>query len=112
MASALCESAASARFCLDRDDPSKVMGRLSEPQLQPTPDEWEGYMPHAVFSWGALLPNGELIIPCGLAGPVTGFATRAPRLVSAAECALAGHATGFATVPVSAVLAAMRPEAG
>lgn len=72
-------------FLLDRDDPSKVIGRLSEPLLKPNQSEREGYVPNVVYTCGALVHNGELIIPYGLAD----------------------HATGFATVPLSHVLAAM-----
>jgi predicted GH43/DUF377 family glycosyl hydrolase len=74
-------------FLLDRDDPAKVIGRLREPLLQPNRNEREGYVPNVVYTCGALLHNGELVIPYGLAD----------------------HATGFATVPVSEVLAAMDP---
>ncbi|MGH7472206.1 MAG: glycoside hydrolase family 130 protein, partial [Longimicrobiales bacterium] len=73
-------------FLLDRDDPSRVIGRLREPLLKPNPSEREGYVPNVVYTCGALLHNGELIIPYGLAD----------------------HATGFATVPLDEVLAAMR----
>jgi predicted GH43/DUF377 family glycosyl hydrolase len=73
-------------FLLDRDDPSKVIGRLREPLLKPNENEREGYVPNVVYSCGALLHNGELIIPYGLAD----------------------HATGFATVPLDEVLAAMQ----
>ena len=72
-------------FLLDRDDPSKVIGRLREPLLKPNQNEREGYVPNVVYTCGALLHNGELIIPYGLAD----------------------HAKGFATVPVAEVLAAM-----
>ena len=75
-------------FLLDRDDPSKVIGRLREPLLKPNEREREGYVPNVVYTCGALLHNGELIIPYGLAD----------------------HATGFATVPLKEVLAAMCPE--
>ena len=75
-------------FLLDRDDPAKVIGRLREPLLQPNRNEREGYVPNVVYTCGALLHNGELVIPYGLAD----------------------HATGFATVPLSEVLAAMEPE--
>jgi predicted GH43/DUF377 family glycosyl hydrolase len=75
-------------FLLDRDDPAKVIGRLREPLLQPNRNEREGYVPNVVYTCGALLHNGELIIPYGLAD----------------------HATGFATVPLADVLAAMEPE--
>jgi predicted GH43/DUF377 family glycosyl hydrolase len=72
-------------FLLDRDDPSKVIGRLREPLLKPNQSEREGYVPNVVYTCGAVLHNGALIIPYGLAD----------------------HATGFATVPLSEVLAAM-----
>jgi len=61
-------------FLLDRDDPSKVIGRLREPLLSPNEKEREGYVPNVVYTCGALLHNGELIIPYGLADQATGFA--------------------------------------
>jgi predicted GH43/DUF377 family glycosyl hydrolase len=73
-------------FLLDRDDPSQVIGRLREPLLRPNENEREGYVPNVVYSCGALVHNGELIIPYGLAD----------------------HAAGFATVPLDEVLAAMQ----
>lgn len=72
-------------FLLDRDDPSKVIGRLREPLLKPNENEREGYVPNVVYTCGALVHNGELIIPYGLAD----------------------HATGFATVPLAEVLAVL-----
>ena len=75
-------------FLLDRDDPTKVIGRLREPLLQPNQNEREGYVPNVVYTCGAILHNKELIIPYGLAD----------------------RATGFATVPVDDVLAAMETE--
>ena len=72
-------------FLLDRDDPSKVIGRLREPLLKPNQDEREGYVPNVVYTCGALVHDGDLIIPYGLAD----------------------HATGFATVALAEVLAAM-----
>src|SRR5690348_15919157 len=77
-------------FLLDRDDPSKVIGRLREPLLEPNQNEREGYVPNVVYTCGALLHQGHLIIPYGLAD----------------------HATGFATVPLNEVLAAMDCEGG
>jgi predicted GH43/DUF377 family glycosyl hydrolase len=73
---------------LDRDDPSKAIGRLREPLLKPNQSEREGYVPNVVYTCGTLLHRGRLIIPYGMAD----------------------HATGFATVPVDEVLAAMHPE--
>ena len=75
-------------FLLDRDDPSKVIGRLREPLLKPDENEREGYVPNVVYTCGALVHQGVLIIPYGLAD----------------------HATGFATVPLAEVLAAMHSQ--
>jgi predicted GH43/DUF377 family glycosyl hydrolase len=72
-------------FLLDREDPTKVIGRLREPLLKPNQSEREGYVPNVVYTCGALLHQGELIIPYGLAD----------------------HATGFASAPLADVLAAM-----
>src|ERR1019366_5633586 len=72
-------------FLLDHDNPGKVIGRLREPLLKPDQKERKGYVPNVVYTCGALLHNGELIIPYGMAD----------------------HATGFATVPLAEVLAAM-----
>ena len=62
-------------FLLDRDDPGKVIGRLREPLIKPIENEREGYVPNVVYTCGALLHNGQLIIPYGLADYATGFAT-------------------------------------
>jgi predicted GH43/DUF377 family glycosyl hydrolase len=62
-------------FLLDLKDPSKVLGRLREPIMTPEPSEREGYVPNVVYSCGALLHQGQLIIPYGLADLATGFAT-------------------------------------
>jgi predicted GH43/DUF377 family glycosyl hydrolase len=62
-------------FLLDREDPTKVIGRLREPLLSPNQKEREGYVPNVVYTCGAMLHNGELIIPYGLADQATGFAT-------------------------------------
>ena len=72
-------------FLLDRNDPTKVIGHLREPLLKPNQNEREGYVPNVVYTCGALVHRGELIIPNGLAD----------------------HATGFATIRLAEVLAAM-----
>jgi predicted GH43/DUF377 family glycosyl hydrolase len=75
-------------FLLDHDDPTKVIGRLREPLLQPNQSEREGYVPNVVYTCGAIIHNKQLIIPYGLAD----------------------RATSFASVPVAEVLAAMEPD--
>lgn len=62
-------------FLLDRDDPSKVIGRLREPLLKPNENEREGYVPNVVYTCGALVHGDQLIMPYGLADHATGFAT-------------------------------------
>src|SRR6202158_3471853 len=65
-------------FLLDRDNPGKVIGRLREPLLKPDQKERKGYVPNVVYTCGALLHNGELIIPYGLADHPTGFSNVSP----------------------------------
>lgn len=48
---------------LDLQDPTKIIGRLSEPLLAPEGDEREGYVPNVVYSCGALLHGRTLILP-------------------------------------------------
>ncbi|UCD50282.1 MAG: glycoside hydrolase family 130 protein [Phycisphaerales bacterium] len=60
---------------LDRDDPTKLIGRLAEPLLMPTGDERNGYVPNVVYSCGALVHSGLLVIPYGISDAATGFAT-------------------------------------
>ena len=73
-------------FLLDRDDPTRVIGRLAEPLLTPNENEREGYVPNVVYSCGAVVHNGALVIPY----------------------AMADHASTFATVALDEVLGAMQ----
>lgn len=61
-------------FLLDRDDPSKVIGRLREPLMCPEGIEREGYVPNVLYTCGALLRGKQLILPYGMSDRVTGFA--------------------------------------
>ena len=74
-------------FLLDRDDPTKVIGRLPEPLIKPNANERDGYVPNVVYSCGSLCMAGSLIIPYGISD----------------------YATTFATMPLDQVLAAMEP---
>jgi len=73
-------------FLLDRDDPSRVVGRLGAPLLSPNVNEREGYVPNVVYSCGGLVHGRDLIIPY----------------------AISDYASTFATVPLDDVLGAMR----
>jgi predicted GH43/DUF377 family glycosyl hydrolase len=60
---------------LDRDDPSRVLGRLPKPLLAPTEGEREGYVPNVVYSCGAMTHAGQLIVPYAMSDQCSGFAT-------------------------------------
>lgn len=56
------------RYCigaalLDPDDPSRVLGRLREPLIVPEAHEREGYVPNVVYTCGALVHAGRLVLP-------------------------------------------------
>ena len=72
---------------LDRDDPARVIGRLREPLISPVAEERDGYVPNVVYTCGAMIHDGHLVIPY----------------------AVSDSATTFATVPLDALLGAMRP---
>ena len=46
-------------FLLDLDDPSRVIGRLETPLLEPDANEREGYVPNVVYSCGAVDPQSR-----------------------------------------------------
>ena len=60
---------------LDVDDPTRIIGRLREPLLSPSHDEQNGYVPNVVYSCGALLHAGTLVIPYGVGDSAIGVAT-------------------------------------
>lgn len=60
---------------LDLDDPTKMIGRLQEPLLEPTQDEREGYVPNVVYSCGSMIAAGRLILPYGFSDCGAGIAT-------------------------------------
>ena len=62
-------------FLLDIDDPSRVIGRLETPLLEPDANEREGYVPNVVYSCGAVIHNRELIIPYAMSDYASTFAT-------------------------------------
>ena len=69
---------------LDRDDPSRVLGRLAEPLLEPDDDERDGYVPNVVYSCGGLVRGRELLLPYAVADDFTRFAVVSlDRLVAA-----------------------------
>jgi len=72
-------------FLLDLDNPARMLGRLPTPLLEPDANEREGYVPNVVYSCGAVLHEGELILPY----------------------AMSDYASAFATVPLDQVISSM-----
>lgn len=60
---------------LDRDDPSHPLAYLPEALLEPSEEERDGYVPNVVYSCGALVHGGRLVLPYGVADVGTAVAT-------------------------------------
>ncbi len=60
---------------LDKEDPSKVLGRSREPLVYPEPHEREGYVPNVVYTCGALRNGNQIILPYAVSDTFSNFAT-------------------------------------
>jgi predicted GH43/DUF377 family glycosyl hydrolase len=60
---------------LDKNDPTKLLGRMATPLLRPSPTEHAGYVPNVIYSCGAMIHNRTLILPYAVADSFTTFAT-------------------------------------
>jgi len=60
---------------LDKADPTKVLKRLANPLMRPSPVERDGYVPNVIYSCGALVSGRTLILPYAVADSFTTFAT-------------------------------------
>ncbi|PVB62772.1 glycoside hydrolase family 130 protein [Labrenzia sp. 011] len=60
---------------LDKEDPSRVLGRSRVPLLSPSDEEREGYVPNVVYTCGGLVHAGRLLLPYGIADSSVAFAT-------------------------------------
>jgi predicted GH43/DUF377 family glycosyl hydrolase len=60
---------------LDLDDPTKVIARSKQPIIVAEEDEREGYVPNVVYSCGAIVHNGQLVIPYACSDFATSVAT-------------------------------------
>lgn len=58
---------------LDKDDPSKIIGRTREPILAAQDQDREGYVPNVVYTCGALLHDGQIFLPYGIADSSVAF---------------------------------------
>ena len=59
---------------LDKQDPSKVLGRTVEPLLAPADEDREGYVPNVVYTCGALKHGDMIFMPYGVADSSVAFA--------------------------------------
>ncbi len=50
---------------LDLNDPARIIGQLTEPLLTPGEEERNGYVPNVVYSCGAMVHNGALLLAYG-----------------------------------------------
>lgn len=60
---------------LDKNDPSKVIARSSEPLVHPEPSEREGYVPNVVYTCGAMRHADQIILPYAVSDTFSNFAT-------------------------------------
>jgi len=58
---------------LDLENPSKVIGSLKQPLIEPNEDEREGYVPNVVYSCGSIVHKNNLIIPYAFSDSASGF---------------------------------------
>ncbi len=68
------------RYCIgaslfDLDDPTKEIGRLSQPLLSPLEEEREGYVPNVVYSCGSMIHNHHLVLPYAVSDYSSSYAT-------------------------------------
>jgi predicted GH43/DUF377 family glycosyl hydrolase len=59
---------------LDRHDPQRLLGRLRQPLLVPSEEERDGYVPNVVYSCGALIHHGQLLLPYAVSDRASRFA--------------------------------------
>jgi predicted GH43/DUF377 family glycosyl hydrolase len=59
---------------LDRDEPSKVLGRTRYPILEAEDDDRNGYVPNVVYTCGGMRVGDQLFVPYGISDSSIGFA--------------------------------------
>lgn len=68
------------RYCigallLDFEDPSRVIGSLRQPLIEPSGEFREGYVPNVVYSCGAMIHAEHLILPYAISDTSSTIAT-------------------------------------
>lgn len=74
---------------LDLADPQRIVGRLTEPLLEPDENEREGYVPNVVYTCGAIIHAGWLVVPYGFSDAGVGVARL--RLCDLLDALRSGH---------------------
>ncbi len=52
---------------LDKNDPAKVLGRMTTPLLSAADEDREGYVPNVVYTCGAIRTGDDIFMPYGVA---------------------------------------------
>lgn len=60
---------------LDKDDPTKVIGRTREPLIQPETSEREGYVPNVVYTCGGMRIGERIVLPYAISDTFSTVAT-------------------------------------
>ena len=60
---------------LDKNDPSRLLGRSVEPFLTPVDETREGYVPNVVYTCGSMKVADRLFVPYGVADSAIRFAS-------------------------------------
>lgn len=60
---------------LDKEDPTRVLARSSEPLVRPDATEREGYVPNVVYTCGALRHGDLIVLPYAVSDTFSTFAT-------------------------------------
>lgn len=68
------------RYCigaalLDLNNPTRVIGRMKQPLIEPLESEREGYVPNVVYTCGGMVHNDRLIIPYAMSDTRSGIAS-------------------------------------
>jgi predicted GH43/DUF377 family glycosyl hydrolase len=59
---------------LDLEHPERVIGHLPVPLIEPDESEREGYVPNVLYTCGALVHGGDLVVPYGFSDSGIAFA--------------------------------------
>jgi predicted GH43/DUF377 family glycosyl hydrolase len=60
---------------LDKNDPSKVLGRTPNPLISPSDDDREGYVPNVVYTCGGIAHGPRIFLPYAVADSSVTFCT-------------------------------------